>query len=135
MVLYNDGAYAYNRMVELNKIIDKEPTLNNISKMVADDDRNHLSHLELKNFADKQEFLYKHPLLKNYQLKNELERLRKSNPERFTKELISANDNINRYRSQIKNNKHRSDEELIKWQALIETYNNKLKIMHCLIAS
>lgn len=135
MTLYNDRVYAYERMQALDQLLDEEPTDANISQMIDDATRNHLAFLELQNYNDHKEFLYFHPLLQEYKLQNELDRLRKSNPERFMNELVNADKSITRYRSMINNNKYKDKTELRAWQAHINSFEQKLKIMQQLIAS
>jgi hypothetical protein len=134
MALYNDRVYAYERMQNLDKILDKEPTLDNIRQMVTDDERNRLSFLELEAYQKTGAFLYKHPILTKHKTTNDLEALRKANPERFMSELVNADKNITRYRSQIKNNKYKDDEERIAWEGHISGLSEKLGIMKRLIS-
>jgi hypothetical protein len=134
MVLYNERSYAWERMMELDAIIDDNPTLDNVSQMVKDDIRNHLAFLELNNYSLHKRFLYKHPILQEYKLSNELDALRKANPERFMNELINADKNIIRYSSLIKHKKYKSEEEKLQWDRHIVDFTEKLSIMKKLIA-
>lgn len=121
-------------MKAIDKVIDQVPTAGNISKMVADDERNRLAFLELAHFEKTGRFLYKHPILKKEKLTNELEQLRKSNPDKFTSDLVNASKNITRYTSQINNYKYKNEEEKIKWLNHIRDLNMKLEIMRELLS-
>lgn len=134
MVLYNDRVYAWHRMAKLDKVIDEDPSLMNISQMVKDDIRNRLAFLELEHYNKHHKFLYKHPILKDYKLHNDLDRLRKASPERFMNELVNADKNITRYESRIRNRKYRDEEEKQTWLNHIEDFKQKLEIMKKLIA-
>jgi hypothetical protein len=134
MALYNDRVYAYERMEKLDKVIDKEPTLDNIRQMVTDDERNRLAFFELEHYQKTGAFLYKHPILVKYKLTNDLEQLRKASPERFMSELVNADKNITRYRSLIKNNKYKDEEERMAWEGHIGDLSDKLGIMKLLIS-
>lgn len=132
MALYNERVYSYERMKELSTTIDTNT--NKAGKMVADDLSNHLAFLELESFNNEGKFIYNHPILAEYRHEKQLEALRKADPERFMNDLINADKNITRYKSQIKNEKYKTKEELIKWQQLISDYETKLKLMKEIIA-
>lgn len=121
-------------MKAIDKVLDQIPTNENISKMVADDECNRLAFLELEHFQKTGQFLYKHPILKKEKLTNELEQLRKSNPNKFTTDLINVSKNITRYTSQIKKPKYKSEEEKVKWVKHICDLNMKLEIMQKLLS-
>lgn len=110
------------------------PTVNNIGKIVENDSRNRLAFVELEHFEKTGTFLYKHPLLLNERLTNDLEQLRRSDPERFTTDLINVSKNVTRYTSLIKNQKYSSEQEKMKWLNHIEESNNKREIMTKLMA-
>lgn len=134
MVLYNDRVFAWERMQRLDKVLESDLSTDNISRMVADDERNHLAFLELDSYNRTGEFLYKHPILQSHKMQNDLEALRKSNPDRFMAELVNADKNITRYQSMLRNKKYKDEEELTRWQKHIEVCNAKLKIMQQLIS-
>jgi len=134
MALYNDRAYAFDRMSNLDVTLDKEPTLDNVRRMVNDDERNHLAFQELEHFSVTGTFLYLHPILKHHKLTNDLDALRKASPERFMNEMVNADKNITRYRSQLKNQKYRDDKERQAWEGHIKVMAEKLDIMKRLIA-
>mgnify|MGYP001105366304 CR=1 FL=1 len=132
MALYEDRIFAYQAMQQLDKVIDDEPEL--AGKMVAMDERNRLAFLELESYQSSKKFLYKHPILRSYKIKNKLDALRKSDPERFMKDLINASKAIARYESKINNKKYKSEEELLSWRNLIKDYKEKLELMKACIS-
>jgi hypothetical protein len=132
MALYNERVYSYENMQELNASIDT--STDQAGEMVANDLSNHLAFCELEAYNETGKFLYKHPILATYIQEKKLESLRKADPERFMNDLINADKSITRYKSQIKNNKYKNKEELIKWQNLINDYETKLKLMKEIIA-
>ncbi len=134
MVLYNDRVYAWDRMTRTDKLLDQDPSLDNITQMIEDDIRNRLAFKELESFEKNGRFLYKHPLLKERKLIDELDHLRKTNPERFMNELVNADKSISRYTSQLKTQKYKNEEEKLTWQELVIEYKAKLGIMKRLIA-
>ena len=134
MALYNDMAFAYERMGKLDKVLDQDPSLDNVRQMVSDDERNRLAFLELGHFNKIGTFLYKHPILKKHKLSNDLDAMRKASPDRFMSEMVNADKNITRYRSMIKNNKYRDTEECTTWEGHIKDMSEKLDIMKGLIS-
>ena len=133
MVLYNDRVYAFERMKALDPVLDSAGT-EQIEQYCADDDRNHLAHLELHYFEKHGDFLYLHPLLRDQAREHELEILRKSNPTEFMKQMVNAQKSIERYQSRINNKKYKNQEELADWSTLIESYTKKIKMMQTLIS-
>lgn len=132
MALYNERVYSYERMQKLNRVIDEHPE--RAGQMVANDNSNHLAFLELSNYENTGTFLYLHPVLKSYKKENELEALRKADPDRFMAELVNADKSITRYRSLINNKKYKNNEELARWQAIVDDYEHKLSVMKRLIS-
>ena len=132
MVLYNERAYSYERMQALHTVIDSQS--DRAGEMVADDLSNHLAFVELGEYNKSAKFVYKHPLLAAHKQQKALEAMRKADPERFMTDLINADKSITRYKSQIKNEKYKTKEELIKWQNLIAEYESKLSLMKDIIS-
>ena len=95
---------------------------------------NHLAFLELKSYNTKKQFLFLHPILKDYKLECELNQLRKINPDKFMNEMVNARLNITRYQSMINTNKYKDIEEMNAWLSIIADYTNKLSIMKRLIS-
>ena len=135
MALYNDRVYAYERMQAVNAVIDKQPTLNNIEALIFDDERNILAFNELAAYNGAGSFLYVHPLTVARKQEDDLDRLRRADPARFSKELINADKNITRYKSQLKNRKYKDIEERHAWEAHIIKFEKKKKIMARLLSS
>ena len=121
-------------MQRLDKVLDSDISIDNVSRMVGDDERNHLAFLELDSYNRTGEFLYRHPILQSHKMQNDLEALRKSNPDRFMAELVNADKNITRYQSMMRNKKYKDEEELTRWQKHVDACNAKLKIMQQLIS-
>jgi hypothetical protein len=121
-------------MARTDHLLDRDPSLDNIKQMISDDIRNRLAFQELEHYQKHGRFLYKHPLLKDQKLIDELDQMRKTDPERFMNELVNADKSISRYQSQLKNKKYKNDEEKLAWQELIRQYKVKLGIMKRLIA-
>ncbi len=135
MTIYNDRVYAYERMQQTDNLIDEDPSPENIKKLIDDDERNLLGFRELESYNSTHTFLYVHPLLKKYKLESDLERLRKSNPERFMKELINADKSITRYQSLINNRKYKDKQERLSWQNHIKKFREKKEIMKRLLSA
>ena len=134
MTIYNDRVYAYERMQQTDKLIEDDPSPENIKKLLDDDERNLLGFRELESYNNSHTFLYVHPLLKKHKLESDLERLRKSNPERFMKELINADKSITRYQSLINNRKYKNKQELAAWRQHIQKFREKKEIMKQLLS-
>jgi len=100
MALYNDRVYAYERMKALDPVLDTAHS-QQIEQFIDDDDRNHLAFLELTNYQKHNEFLYLHPILQNLAKQNQLDILRRTNPAEFTRQMVNAQKNIERYTSRI----------------------------------
>ena len=132
MALYNERVYAYERMCALNVELEEDP--DKAGQMVANDLSNHLAFVELSNYNEHGRFLYKHPILAAYKIENELEKLRKVNPAGFMTDLVNADKNVTRYRSQLKNKKYKNEVERQSWLRLIEEYTTKLVVMKELIS-
>ena len=132
MVLYEDRIQCWEKMTELDVILDDQP--DKAGLMVTLDIRNRQAFDELSHYQSSKSFLYQHPLLLKYKLKNSLDALRKADPERFMKELINASKAITRYESMIKTRKYKDQEELNNWNELILSYQQKLDVMKTLIS-
>ncbi|MDA3912272.1 MAG: hypothetical protein PF448_13040 [Bacteroidales bacterium] len=134
MVLYNDRVNSYYSAKELDAIIDSDPTFENLNKLVTLDERNRLSHLELQHYEQHSEFLYKHPLLQDDKLRNELNTLRRTDPEAFMQMLTNAKKSIDRYRSQLNNKRYSTKEERMQKEQHIRYYTHKIAIIKELVA-
>jgi hypothetical protein len=134
MVLYNDRVFAHERCADIELIIDKDPTYENIFELVTQDERNRLAHLELRHYEKHGDFMYEHPVLIVHRKRNELDKLRRIDPSRFLDEISKSKQYIKRYESQIRKGKYKDDAELEKWQCYIRDYQLKLKLMTELIS-
>lgn len=135
MALYNDRVYAWERMPVTALAIEKNPTANNIAALLRDEERNILAFKELEHYNAHSSFLYVHPLTQSHKQTNELDRLRRADPARFSQELINADKNITRYRSLLKNKKYKDKEERIAWENHIVKFLEKKEIMARLLST
>lgn len=135
MVLYNDRVFSFEQLAHMEPVVRREaPDDETLGRFIDLDIRNQLAFMELEHYQKTGRFLYEHPLTKMRKQHNELEALRKSNPERFASELINADKSITRYRSYVENKKYKSPKEKLSWQHLIEVYSQKKEIMQKLLA-
>jgi hypothetical protein len=100
-------------MVDIDSIIDDQPTAKKIRDLAELRNRNHQAFEELQSYNDTGEFKYKHPLIIHYSLRSELLKLKKNNPDKFLEEYANTRDNVKRYTSFL-NNKKRSDDQKAK---------------------
>jgi hypothetical protein len=135
MALYNDRVYAYELMQQLDPKLNDQADARTISDYLNAQERNILAFAELENYQSKGQFLFKHAILLQHKQRNELEKLKQHNPERFTRELINANRSIVRYKSLIKNKKYRSKAEQQSWLDHIENYQIKVKLMTAILSA
>lgn len=132
MVLYNDGAYAWQRMASVSPLLESADT-ETILQFCDDDVRNHQAHAELKHFEQFKRFLNAHPLTQQRAELDELKVLAKINPAKLIDEIVNTHKNITRYESQINNNKYRDTDELIKWQNHIARAKTRLRLFENLL--
>ena len=126
MILYNDRVNAWNRGRDIDAVIDLQPTADNIKALLDDAWLNRQAQAELVSYNKDGKFLLEHPLLLNRKATNKFIEMRRNDPDLFLKELHNANQSISRYQSMISKNKYKDQEELVRWQKLIEGYENKL---------
>jgi hypothetical protein len=116
-------------------LTEKDPKQANIAALIKDDERNILAFKELANYNATGSFLFIHPLTLQHKQTDSLDRLRKADPARFSKELINADKNITRYRSLLKNRKYKDKEERLAWENHIAKFLAKKEIMARLLSS
>ena len=133
-MLYNDRVFAYEIMVRLNPVLDSAND-EQMHQYTDADFRNHIAHLELKHFEQHKTFLFKHPLLLQFKLENELRTLKTVNPRKFIQEITNTSKNITRYQSQITNNRFKNEEEKQNWLDIIKECNMKISVIQTIITS
>ncbi|MBI9052472.1 MAG: hypothetical protein JEY96_01560 [Bacteroidales bacterium] len=117
-------------MIEADQALDQDPnSYENIKKLVENDIRNKLGFKELQNFNDTGNFLWKHTILKDHKIRDELTRLKKKYPEKFLNEYVNADKNITRYQSKINNEKFKSEDEKLQFENHIQKYKDKKVLM------
>jgi hypothetical protein len=135
MILYNDRVFCYERLAALEPVIRRQsPDDATLNEFVELDIRNQLGFMELESYQRSGRFLCRHPLTESRQQFNELEVLRKNNPERFAQELVCCTRNITRYNSQLKNKRYTNKKEKTKWLQAVKSFSEKKKIMEQLLA-
>ena len=92
-------------MKELDAVIDHKPTITIVRELAELRIRNLDCFRELQSLNDTGNFLFKHPLIKNYSQRAELEALLKRDPTAFMLGFAKVKDNVARYSSFIKSNK------------------------------
>lgn len=107
-LLYNDRVHSFTRMLELDKLLDTEPTTEYVTEMAETRIRNLQCVRELQNFNDKGKFVNKHPLLNTYSLRGELQELLSNNPVEFLNQYANTRENVKRYKSRL-NSPKRAD--------------------------
>ena len=135
ITLYSDRVFCFERMIELDAIIDNATTDENLGLMISNNIRNRQAFNELKSYNDTGKFIYEHPLLVKRKQLNDLEILYDSNSSAFLDEQTKAKQTITRYKSRIKNNKYSNEEEKENWLNLIDYYQNKISLMVSILQS
>lgn len=122
-------------MREIDVLLDDRPEL--AREMVELDNRNRLANKELQVYNDHKVFVYKHPILKEKKLKNEilteLLELKQSNPEAFVKECYNIVKGLNRYKNLLSNDKFSSDEEKLRCMENVDKYSLRHSIVQTII--
>lgn len=134
MAIYNDRVRSWELSLDLDNKVSTDPTYNNLNELVSLDERNRLAHLELEHYEKHETFLYKHPLLQDNRLMEELNRMRKTNPEAFMQEVAHTKQYISRYQSILNKKKYVDEEDKMKKQSLLARYTHKYQIMMEMLA-
>lgn len=134
MALYERRIDTHRAMLDIDKIIDRQPTSSNVQELVELDIENKAIFKELDSYNSTQKFIFIHPLTKALEHVDRLRTLRKNNPEQFTNELVNCDKSITRYKSMIKNKKNKDNNELQDWTKLLKDYEQKLKLMNMIIS-
>lgn len=101
-VIYNDRINTWRQMKQLDEVLDKTPTPQQVADMAELRIRNNQAFAELQSFNDTGKFLCKHPILFGRSEIAELIRLLKADPSEFLRRHKNVLDNIKRYRSYLK---------------------------------
>lgn len=122
-------------MVDIDSILDNNPTAKRIRDLAELRNRNLLAFEELQSYNDTGIFKYKHPLIIHYSLRAELLKLKRNNPDKFLEEYANTRDNVKRYTSFLNNKKRSADQKLkdkdnlkkhqIKESVFKEVFNNE----------
>lgn len=134
MALYEQRIFSYEAMHNYDRVIDKDPSAENIAGLIVNDIENKQCFEELKHYNDNGQFLFIHSLTKELQETDRLRAMRKNDPEQFTSELVNCDKSITRYKSQIKNEKYKSPQELGDWLSLLKDYELKRKLLTQIIS-
>jgi len=132
-IIYNDRIYTHRKMLQLDEVLDAEPTERDVKEMAELRIRNLLAFDELQSFNDNAFFLYKHPLIKNNSERMELEALLRSNPDEFLRKHRCALDNVRRYEAYIRKadrKKKRASDRL-----LLEKHRERAAIFKTILES
>lgn len=131
MALYNDRAYAYERMKAIDDKLDDDLTL--LPSFCDDDERNTLAFIELSHYEKTRTFIGAHPLVEQRNERERLEQLLISNTSQFMIEIVNAENNIRRYNSHIKKEKYKNEDERANWLEIVKRESDKLSLMQSII--
>lgn len=115
-------------MVEIDNILDINPTTDSVRQLAELRIRNILCFRELQSFNDKGKFLNKHPLLKQYSYRSKMIELKNNKSYEFLKEYSRTEDNIKRYRSYL-NRKNISEDDRTKWENQLKKHQERLQVI------
>jgi hypothetical protein len=101
-VIYNDRINTWRLMKQLDEVLDKTPTPQQVADMAELRIRNNQAFAELQSFNDTGKFLCKHPILYGRSEIAELIRLLRADPAEFLRRHKNVLDNIKRYHSYLK---------------------------------
>lgn len=120
-------------MQQLDVELDQAPTENCIVQMAELRIRNLQCFEELQHFNDHGTFLLKHPLVSQFSLRQELQRLLSTNPDQFLDEFSKTKGNVARYKSYL--NKKKVDlQEKKRWQNQLKKHLERESLMKELLA-
>ena len=97
LIIYEDRVQTYRKMKVLDEKLDNKPTAEMVMELAELRIQNLLCFSELQNLNDNEEFIYKHPYLKNQRDYDELIALWKSDREQFIRNYQNCKNNISRY--------------------------------------
>ena len=127
ILLFNDAVVQYHKQRELDGKVDDNPEL--AAEMVEADIRNKQAFKELEEFEKTGNFIWNHPILKKNFLKKELLELYKKDSADFLNQFGQTQRNEKNYKSKIKNEKYKDDQEKEAWQGHLDKFSNKAEVM------
>ncbi|WP_372648252.1 hypothetical protein [Draconibacterium sp.] len=98
-------------MREIDAIIDSNASKALVKELAELRIRNLLCFRELEALNNNGKFLYKHPLIRNYSERVQLETMFLEDPDRFLDEFANARENVKRYSSFLKNKKRTPEQK------------------------
>lgn len=101
-VLYNDRINTWRQMKQLDEVLDKTPTPQQVADMAELRIRNLQAFAELRSLNDTGKFLCRHPILFGRSETARLTDLLRRDPSEFLRRHKNVLDNIKRYRSYLK---------------------------------
>ena len=115
-------------MVEIDKMIDNKPTKALVKELAESRIRNLQAFRELQEYNNTGKFLYVHPLIVHYSLRQELAKMLENNSNMFLQEYANCRENVKRYKSYY-NNPKRPEEKKKRDKQNIKKHSEKLSIM------
>ena len=125
-IIYNDRVNSWNRMKQLDKVLDDNPTEDDVADMAETRIRNLQGFAELRSLNDTGKLLYKHPLIEHESEVEKLKQLYKKNPLEFLEQYNRCKANIKRYRSYVKSTTRK--DKRVADKAHLDSYINKERI-------
>jgi len=126
-LIFNDRINTFNRMKEIDAVIDNKPTPALIRELARLRIQNLDAFRELQSLNDTGEFRFIHPLIKHHSLRAELEKTLNKNSGEYLDGYQRAKENVKRYSSFIKS-KTRSPEQKKKDKISLAEWNEKCEL-------
>jgi len=115
-------------MVELDRLIDQEPTKPRVARLAELRIRNLQCFQELRSFNDTGKFRMEHPLIRQYSLTAELQEMLRRNPGQFLEEFRNVSNNVARYKSFL--NRDKKDQAAAdKWNSQLAKHQEREQLM------
>lgn len=115
-------------MVELDELLDQDPTKERVARLAELRIRNLMCFSELQSLNDTGTFRLEHPLIRQYSLRAELEEMLRRNPAQFLDEFRNVSNNVARYKSFL--NRDKKDKAAAeKWGAQLTKHIEREQLM------
>lgn len=114
-------------MCEIDAIIDTKASKALVKELAELRIRNLLCFRELEALNNNGKFLYKHPLIRNYSERVQLETMFREDTDRFLDEFANTRENVKRYSSFLKNKK-RSPEQKDKDRQNLDKHKDRKQL-------
>lgn len=115
-------------MVDLDRLIDQEPSPDKVSGLAELRIRNLQCFSELRSYNDTGKFRLEHPLIRQYSIRFELQEMLKRNPEQFLEEFRNVSNNVARYKSFL--NRDKKDKKASEnWKTRLTDHQEKEQLM------